>query len=223
MPSTGVGSSIKPAPVDESSLPRSQLHRWERLESLLLGLTVLYWTVRQVQGSAAPWHPVSLAIALLNTIVAGLLAFRTPAERLGSWRDWLWAIPCVAIGGFFFHGAPPAATWPLFAQGLFVIGVLLACVALLSLGRSFSILPAVRTVATSGPYRWVRHPAYLGESIMALGCFAASPSWKGGLLLALVVPFVVWRIRAEEELLSQSSDYIDYAHQVRWRLLPGVW
>jgi len=223
MSSTGAGSSIKPALADESSSPRSRLHRWERLESLLIGLTILYWTVRQVQGAAAPWHPVSLAVVLLNTIVAGLLALRTPAERLGSWRDWLWATPCVAIGGFFFHGAPPAATWSVFAQGLFVSGVLLTCIALLSLGRSFSILPAVRTIARSGPYQWVRHPAYLGESVMALGCVAASPSWKSGLLLALVVPFVVWRIRVEEELLRHSPDYVEYTRQVRWRLVPGVW
>jgi hypothetical protein len=33
----------------------------------------------------------------------------------------------------------------------------------------------------------------------------------------------IGRIRGEERVLGQNLDYEHYVHQVRWRLLPGVW
>ena len=60
--------------------------------------------------------------------------------------------------------APVAITVSL--QGL---GILLQLVAKIHLGRSFALLPANRGVVCSGPYKWVRHPIYLGYLLVHIG------------------------------------------------------
>jgi protein-S-isoprenylcysteine O-methyltransferase Ste14 len=59
---------------------------------------------------------------------------------------------------------------------------------------------------------------------MAVGVPLALDSWLGLLLVALLVPVLVWRILDEEKLLSHElSGYTEYAHDVRFRLMPFVW
>lgn len=79
-------------------------------------------------------------------------------------------------------------------------------------------------VASGGPYRHLRHPAYLGAILFELAVpvllasgWAAIPSALGVLLLLL-------RTALEDRALqAELSGYADYARQVRYRLLPGVW
>jgi protein-S-isoprenylcysteine O-methyltransferase Ste14 len=42
------------------------------------------------------------------------------------------------------------------------------------------------------------------------------------LLIAMTLPFMVWRIGLEEVHLSADPDYLQYMKQVRYRLWPGV-
>jgi len=79
-------------------------------------------------------------------------------------------------------------------------------------------------VATSGPYRYVRHPGYSGSiafelatPIMLGSLWALIPGVLAALLLLL-------RTALEDEMLRKELDgYNEYAEQVRHRLLPGVW
>ncbi len=80
------------------------------------------------------------------------------------------------------------------------------------------------TVVTDGPYRYVRHPGYVG-AILAL---LATPLLLGS-LWALVpagvaaIGYVV-RTALEDGMLQEELDgYQEYAARVRYRLLPGVW
>jgi len=79
-------------------------------------------------------------------------------------------------------------------------------------------------VISTGPYALVRHPMYLGTSIMwlatpiALGSYWALPVF---LILPLVL---VYRIMNEEEvLLRELPGYREYTQKVRYRLIPGIW
>jgi hypothetical protein len=50
----------------------------------------------------------------------------------------------------------------------------------------------------------------------------AAPSARNFALVALTVPFMVWRIVLEEELLERDPGYLAYRERVRWRLAPGM-
>lgn len=83
---------------------------------------------------------------------------------------------------------------------------------------------AGQQVVTTGPYAWVRHPMYLGASVMLLLTPLSLGSWWA--LLAAVPIVLVFAVRAldEERLLEQSlPGYREYEQATRYRLLPGVW
>lgn len=60
-------------------------------------------------------------------------------------------------------------------------------------------------LVTTGPYRLVRHPIYLGLILLAMGEALAFGSWPALMIvLSGIVPTFAWRARAEEKLLSRS-------------------
>jgi protein-S-isoprenylcysteine O-methyltransferase Ste14 len=74
-----------------------------------------------------------------------------------------------------------------------------------------------------GPYRWVRHPIYLGWVLVVFGAPAMT---TGRLLFAAVSTiYLVVAIPLEERSLAVEfgTAYSAYQRQVRWRLIPGVW
>jgi len=83
---------------------------------------------------------------------------------------------------------------------------------------------AGQKIISTGLYGLVRHPMYLGALIMVLGMPLALDSYWG-LLLVLVNFFVfMLRIFDEEKMLRHElAGYEEYTHQVRYRLVPGVW
>ena len=79
-------------------------------------------------------------------------------------------------------------------------------------------------VISTGPYAWVRHPMYAGALVMLLGMPIALGSWWGVLVLAAILPALIWRMFDEEKFLSENlPGYIEYREKVRYRLLPGIW
>ncbi len=79
-------------------------------------------------------------------------------------------------------------------------------------------------VCRDGPYRWVRHPGYSGIVLygpllpLVLGSlWAMIPG-------VLCIPLLVWRTAREDATLQRElPGYAEYARQVRYRLLPGIW
>ena len=79
-------------------------------------------------------------------------------------------------------------------------------------------------VITTGPYAIVRHPMYAFSSVYLLGTPLALGSWWGLLGFGLMLPFLVWRLLDEEDLLARRlPGYREYQQRVRHRLVPGVW
>ena len=79
-------------------------------------------------------------------------------------------------------------------------------------------------VATSGPYRYVRHPGYVGSILFELGISSLFGSWWAILAGAVCALLLILRTALEDRTLqAELPGYADYARQVRCRLLPGIW
>jgi protein-S-isoprenylcysteine O-methyltransferase Ste14 len=80
------------------------------------------------------------------------------------------------------------------------------------------------TLVTTGVYGVIRHPSYLGLLVSSLGWALAFRSWLGVLLVALLIPPLIARIRAEERLLRSQfgAEYDAYCCRTS-RLIPGVY
>jgi protein-S-isoprenylcysteine O-methyltransferase Ste14 len=97
-----------------------------------------------------------------------------------------------------------------------------------SLGRYFTftvMTSSDQPVITAGPYRWVRHPSYLGLLLIIAGIGFVYGNWLS--LASLVLAFLValvYRIRVEEAALASTlgAAYTTYASS-RKRLVPFVW
>jgi protein-S-isoprenylcysteine O-methyltransferase Ste14 len=85
-------------------------------------------------------------------------------------------------------------------------------------------LAADQRVISTGPYAVVRHPMYAAALVMLLGIPIALGSWWGVLIMAAVVPALVWRLLDEESFLARNlPGYAAYQGRVRYRLVPLVW
>lgn len=110
------------------------------------------------------------------------------------------------------------------AVGVFlqIAGTLFEIYAKAALGRSFGIIAANRGIVMKGPYRFVRHPIYLGYLVTHVGFLLSNWSLRNITVYVATYSFLVARIFSEERLLSGEQSYRDYCRQVRFRLIPGV-
>ena len=79
-------------------------------------------------------------------------------------------------------------------------------------------------VISSGPYALVRHPMYAAALVMLAGIPLALGSWWGLLVVAAIVPALIWRLFDEETFLARNlPGYRAYQDKVQHRLIPWVW
>ena len=127
------------------------------------------------------------------------------------------------LGPPLVRPAAVAALAPeLMTVALSAAGLLIVIGGKLSLGRSFGLMPANRGVVSTGLYRLVRHPIYMGYLITHVGFLAANPTvWNAMTLVADDIALLI-RAVCEERTLARDDAYRAYQSQVRWRVLPGV-
>jgi protein-S-isoprenylcysteine O-methyltransferase Ste14 len=179
----------------------------------------------------------------LATVVGGFLADPTLArERIRpgpGGKDYftvvvltpLWVAQYVVagldVGRFHWSDDVPLAVQigGLVAM-IFGLAVVIWAVAV---NRFFSSVIRIQTdrghhLITSGPYRFVRHPAYAACPFLFIGGGLALGSWLAGLIGLVLFLFILRRASHEDfTLREQLEGYAAYAEQVRYRLLPGVW
>jgi protein-S-isoprenylcysteine O-methyltransferase Ste14 len=91
------------------------------------------------------------------------------------------------------------------------------------LGPAWSFVPKAdqgKGLVTTGPYRLVRHPIYLGLALLAMGVALAFGSWPALMIvLSGIVPTFAWRARAEEKLLSRTFGERYAAYRQRTKMI----
>ena len=81
-----------------------------------------------------------------------------------------------------------------------------------------------QTVCDTGPYRYVRHPGYVGALLHSLGVPLILGSWWALIPGALAALFMVARTALEDKTLqAELPGYIGFAQKTRYRLVPGLW
>ena len=163
----------------------------------------------------------SFGILAVNTLLLALFVTRRPASAESpSLSLWLLGVAGTAL---------PLLLRPSDVAGLVgigttvqLIGMAMMTAGLLSLRRSFAVVPGNRGVRVGGLYRVLRHPIYISELTAVLGVVLVSPTlWNASLWLCLCgLQFA--RARAEEEFLALDPAYRAYRARVRYRLIPGV-
>jgi protein-S-isoprenylcysteine O-methyltransferase len=158
---------------------------------------------------------------------------RAQCDDRGSWRVlWLTIGLSVALAIFamsvpFGRLAGSNRTHGILAVSLLVAGLTVRWVAILTLGRFFTVDVAIQAnhaVVRSGVYAWVRHPSYSGPLLAFLGLGVSFENWIS--ILVLLVPIclaVLNRVRKEERALAAAlgSEYIEYCASTK-RFIPGL-
>ena len=182
-------------------------------------IALSFWLFLAGLRLAQTWQSRSL-VALLLTFQTGLVVYWLSGRRVEKVRAprYQKAVAWLSAVLPFAFQVDELSGW--LAAGVSLTGIAIAVWSLLSLGESFGIAPADRGLVQRGPYRLLRHPMYAGELLALLGTVWGSWSTWNIAIWAGLLSAVLLRIFWEERLLS---GYTEYAYQVRWRLLPGVW
>jgi protein-S-isoprenylcysteine O-methyltransferase Ste14 len=111
--------------------------------------------------------------------------------------------------------------------GMILSGIIIRIVAIGTLKKNFSSRLRIReghTLVINGIYHWIRHPAYLGLILVLLGIPVIMSSVLGFLVMLLVVPLLLHRIKLEEAMLKGQfgAEYEEYMKRTK-RLIPFLY
>ncbi|NLZ04448.1 MAG: isoprenylcysteine carboxylmethyltransferase family protein [Phycisphaerae bacterium] len=118
--------------------------------------------------------------------------------------------------------------WLALGTALYVFGTVLITWAML-VNTHFETVVRIQTdrnhlVVTDGPYRFIRHPGYVGAGLWILAAPLIVGSACGLIPVVLVAVTIVVRTRLEDRTLRRElPGYADYAARVPYRLLPRIW
>jgi protein-S-isoprenylcysteine O-methyltransferase Ste14 len=179
------------------------------------------------------------AAALLGAFVADPTLARERIRPGPGGKDYwslfvvtpLWVVQHVVagldVGRFHWSDGVPLAVQVV---GLLAVAAALAVtIWAVAVNRFFSSVIRIQTdrghhLITSGPYRYVRHPAYACAPFLLIGAGLALGSWLAALLGLVMVFSILLRTAQEDRTLrEQLEGYAAYAEKVRYRVLPGVW
>lgn len=215
----------------------------------VIGILILYAVLFLVSSGRLDWVAAWLYLGVFaGTILVNtsIMLPRNPefiaqrGQRKQDAKGWDKQVTAIAgvfmIVGLVVPGLDSRFSWsapfPQAVQvggfGLLVLGCALFSWAMLS-NEFFETEVRIQkergqSVATSGPYRHVRHPGYVGMILQLIATPIALGSWWGLIPAAFAAAMFILRTALEDKtLMNELAGYREYAESVRFRLLPGLW
>ena len=213
--------------------------------------TVLFWFIVEFvllfvsAGTVRwPWAWIMIGAYICLLIANSFIMPREVIEERGrkkenvkTWDRVLSTIAAIPMLGVFvvagldyrYYWSPELyAVIPAISLAIFLLGFMLTTWAMRS-NKFFSTMVRLQTdrghtVATGGPYRFVRHPGYVGFIITSITLPLILGSLYGLILAALSCVFLIVRTALEDRTLqAELEGYAEYAKKVRYRLVPHIW
>jgi protein-S-isoprenylcysteine O-methyltransferase Ste14 len=193
-----------------------------------------------------PWGWVYLGAALFSLAAGGLYVLRLnpqvinergrPAENQKSWDKILLRIyNPLFITIYVLAGLDARFGWSQVPLWLHLAGLAVTALSSMITYAAMAHNPFLaqvvqiaesrgHRVATSGPYRWVRHPMYVSIILSWPALALLLGSWWTLIPALLASSLIILRTVLEDRtLLAELPGYSEYAQRVHYRLLPGVW
>jgi protein-S-isoprenylcysteine O-methyltransferase Ste14 len=212
---TGAGDPVNYAGRYDASQLNGfvSLHLWSHLS---LQVLIVYW-FRRIEF----WRPRARG---------GMIS-----EERSDWSFWFVVVGMVAafylppLEYLLFEGILPRTFFmQLLGLPLIVLGSALFIWARRTLGQFYSGHVSViegQPLVQNGPYHFIRHPAYTGYLLIALGIALGYSSLAGLVaIVTLLLPGLLYRMNVEEKLLFEhfGEVYRQYGNRTK-RLIPGIW
>jgi protein-S-isoprenylcysteine O-methyltransferase Ste14 len=197
---------------------------------------VNWWPAWAVVAATLAWTIATAAVIL--RVNPDLLAERLgPRKGAKAWDTAIMSVVgLIQLARYIVAGLDQRYGWtgdlPLAVQ----IGALLVCILAYALvvwatasNAFFSQIVRIQperghSVAKGGPYGYVRHPAYVGTILYELAVPLLLASWWAFLISLVNVAAFILRTQLEDRTLQDElPGYGEYAQEVHYRLLPGVW
>ena len=209
--------------------------------TLVIQMAILFLCAGTIRW---PWAwgllSVNVLILFINFLVLPKEVIEERGRKKENVKKWdrvisgIGIIPFVglyAVAGLDrrFYGSPELGdSVHLAAMLCYFLGSMLATWAMVN-NKFFSTMVRLQTerghtVAMGGPYRFVRHPGYLGFVVTMFAVPPAVGSLYGLIMSAAsMVLFIVRTALEDRTLRAELVGYAEYANRVKYRLLPGIW
>ena len=165
---------------------------------------------------------VIIPMVVLESVLAVLFLARRPSQ-VTSARPFDWSLAIVSsIVPTLMRTTPELGPLAWIGEPVQAVGLAIALLGALSLGRSVGLVAANRGLKATGIYQAVRHPMYAGYIVCGLGYLASFPTVRNACVLAVSSAAFVIRARVEERFLSDDARYRQYLERVPWRFMPWI-
>jgi protein-S-isoprenylcysteine O-methyltransferase len=190
-----------------------------------------------VQMYYSPQIWILVAIGLIGSIFQPdykIIKDKANSKDKGTEAQIIWSVYiCLlfAILEASYLRYPESVKWNMVTTVSLVImtlGLLLRTWSIYSLGKYFTMHLAIHKehkIICTGPYRYLRHPSYVGAFLTYLGTTIFFHSWFS-LIVALIILPIAWlrRMHYEERLLTNEfgEEYTTYCQTAK-KVIPGIW
>jgi protein-S-isoprenylcysteine O-methyltransferase Ste14 len=210
---------------------------------IFIGLPILGWGITDISGFFS--NPARLGYAILIVLLQIIIVIKLPEagrnrgrgkqtvarQRIALLLLQLIPLAIVVIAPYCDHRAIFTINASEFIRylglGLFVLGMIGMHWAEARLDKQFSVQVTIQEnhqLITDGPYRYIRHPRYMGIIIFISGIALIFRSWLALILVAALTIVLFWRIYDEEMLMrNQFGAAWDTYCRKSWRLIPFVY